>query len=48
MHPSEPLLGPIEDLHEAGSFDALFCHDDDEEWLIDQQSGDGSATMLDR
>ncbi|WP_296709002.1 hypothetical protein [Rhodoblastus sp.] len=41
-------MGPIEDLHEAGSFDALFCHDDDEEWLIDQQSGDGSATMLDR
>jgi hypothetical protein len=25
--------GPIEDLREAGSFDALFCHDDDEERL---------------
>jgi hypothetical protein len=25
--------GPIEELHEASSFDALFCHEDDEEWL---------------
>lgn len=23
--------GPIEDLAEAGNFDELFCHDDDEE-----------------
>ena len=27
-------IGPIEALEEAGSFDALFCHEDDEEWLI--------------
>ena len=26
-------VGPIEALHEAGPFDALFCHDDDEERL---------------
>ena len=26
--------GPIEALVEAGGFDALFCHDDDEERLI--------------
>jgi hypothetical protein len=26
-------IGPIGDLEEAGSFDALFCHDDDEERL---------------
>jgi hypothetical protein len=40
--------GPIEELHEAGGFDALFCHDEDEEWLIGQMSGDGGATMPDR
>lgn len=40
--------GPIEDLHEAGSFDALFCHDDDEEWLIGHLSSDGGATARDR
>jgi hypothetical protein len=26
--------GPIKDLAEAGGFDALFCHDDDEDLLI--------------
>ena len=26
--------GPIEDLAEAGNFDALFCHDDDEGRLV--------------
>jgi hypothetical protein len=26
-------IGPIEDIDEAGSFDALFCHEDDEETL---------------
>ena len=26
-------IGPIEALEEAGSFDALFCHEDDEETL---------------
>ena len=26
--------GPIQDLAEAGGFDALFCHDDDEARLI--------------
>lgn len=26
--------GPIEDLGEAGNFDELFCHDDDEPSLI--------------
>jgi hypothetical protein len=27
-------IGPIDALEEAGSFDALFCHEDDEERLI--------------
>lgn len=27
-------IGPIEALDEAGSFDGLFCHEDDEERLI--------------
>ncbi|WP_294534287.1 hypothetical protein [uncultured Rhodoblastus sp.] len=26
--------GPIEDLGDAGGFDALFCHDDDEKRLM--------------
>jgi hypothetical protein len=39
--------GPIEDLYEAGNFDALFCHDDDQDWLTDQLRGDGGATMAD-
>lgn len=26
--------GPIEDVSEAGRFDELFCHDDDEERLV--------------
>jgi hypothetical protein len=27
-------IGPIESLEEAGSFDALFCHEDEEERVI--------------
>ncbi|MBB4200400.1 hypothetical protein GGD83_004229 [Rhodoblastus sphagnicola] len=27
-------IGPIEALEEAGNFDAVFCHEDDEERLI--------------
>jgi hypothetical protein len=38
--------GPVEEFCAAGSFDALFCHDNDEEWLIDQMSR-GGATLPD-
>ena len=38
--------GRIGDLDEAGSFDALFCHDDDEEWLISLMlSGSAGAAL---
>jgi hypothetical protein len=35
--------GPIEAIHEAGSFDALFCHDDDEARVIGRLSDGGGA-----
>ena len=37
--------GRIEDLDEAGSFDALFCHNKDEERLIGLLSRVGGMTM---
>jgi hypothetical protein len=40
--------GPVEEIAEAWPFDALFCHDDDEEWLADRLSGHGGAAMADR
>jgi hypothetical protein len=36
--------GPLEEIAEAWPFDALFCHDDDEEWLFDQLSGSGATS----
>ena len=40
--------GRIEELDEAGSFDALFCHDDDEEQLVGLVSRKVAATTPDR
>jgi hypothetical protein len=34
---------PIEDLQEGGSFDALFCHEDDERLLVGWLSASGGA-----
>lgn len=39
--------GPIEEFAEAWPFDAIFCHEDDEEWLIGQLRGAGGSKAPD-
>jgi hypothetical protein len=38
--------GLIKDIDEAGCFDALFCHNDDEEWLIRVMLSDSAGAAL--